>query len=90
MTRVRFRCEHCDALPDHDTQRTLESQLRDRRYGQYFDAQPGGWLIWTAGGALGSKRYACAQHRSELIEDLRAHHSVRSGVWQDEPYPVGP
>jgi hypothetical protein len=84
--RVLFRCEHCDALPDRDTQRTLESQLRDRRLGTYLDAQPGGWLIWTAGGALGSKRYACPQHRDALRDQLRAHYGSHAVVWQSEPY----
>lgn len=87
--RVLFRCEHCDALPDSDTQRTLEGQLRDRRFGEFLDAQPGGWLIWTAGGALGSKRYACPQHRADLTSYVRAHYgTIRAGVFATEPYPA--
>lgn len=85
---VVFRCEHCDALPDPATQRALEGQLRDRRFGEYLDAQPGGWLVWTAGGPLGSKRYACREHRSELIDSLRRQYGVRcGGAGEDEPYP---
>lgn len=86
--RVLSRCEHCDALPDPETQRTLEGQLRDRRLGEYLDTQPGGWLIWTAGGALGFKRYACPQHRTDLTDYVRAHYGAsRAAVSQTEPYP---
>jgi len=88
--RVRLYCELCHALPDPVTQRALEGQLLHRAFGQYLDAQPGGWLIWTGGGPLGSKRYACAEHRQALIEVLRKHHGAvrRCGVWKDEPYPA--
>ena len=87
--RVRFRCEHCDALPDAMTQRTLEGQLRDRTHGEFRDAQPGGWLIWTAGGALGTKLYACPGHRDDLTAHVRRHYgAVRSVVWRPEPYPA--
>lgn len=86
---VVFRCEHCDALPDPATQRALEGQLRERRLGEYLDAQPGRWLIWTAGGRLGSKRYACPEHRGELIDSLRRQYgAMRTGAWRDEPYPA--
>ena len=87
--RMRFRCEHCDALPDDATQRTLEGQLLDRTHGELRDAQPGGWLIWTAGGALGSKLYACARHRADLTDHVRRHFgALRSSVWRSEPYPA--
>ena len=87
--RVRFRCEHCDALPDAVTQRTLEGQLRDRTHGEFRDAQPGGWLVWTAGGALGSKLYACPEHRAELTSHVRRlYGAIRSVVWRPEPYPA--
>lgn len=87
--RLLFGCEHCHARPDRDTQRTLEGQVHDRRYGAYLDAQPGGWLIWTAGGALGRKRYACPLHRDALIEHLRAHYAaIDRAVWRAEPYPA--
>jgi hypothetical protein len=85
--RVRFRCEHCDALPDAATQRALEGQLRDRTHGEFHDAQPGGWLIWTAGGALGSKAYACPEHRADLTSHVRRHFgAIRSIAWGPEPY----
>jgi hypothetical protein len=87
--RLRFRCEHCHALPDPATQRTLEGQLRDRTHGEFRDAQPGGWLIWTAGGALGSKLYACPRHRTDLTDQVRRHFgAIRSIVWRSEPYPA--
>jgi hypothetical protein len=87
--RVRFRCAHCDALPDPATQRALEGQLRDRTRGEFRDAQPGGWLVWTGGGALGPKLYACAEHRAELNADVRRRFgAIRSLVWRSEPYPA--
>jgi hypothetical protein len=87
--KVLFRCECCDARPDAVTQRTLEGQLRDRTFGEYRDAQPGGWLVWTAGGPLGAKCYACPAHREQMTKELRRHYgTVRCGVWQEEPYPA--
>ena len=85
--RVLFGCEYCDARPDADTQRTLQGQLRDRSCGAYYDAQPGGWLIWTAGGALGRRRYACHAHRVELTDDLQRHYrALHPGVVAGGPY----
>jgi hypothetical protein len=85
--RVVFRCETCKITPDALTQRALEGQLRDRTFGEYRDAQPAGWLIWTAGGALGSKRYACPAHHDELTAQLRRDYgTVRCGVFEEEPY----
>jgi hypothetical protein len=87
--RVRFRCEHCDAMPDDATQRTLEGQLLDRTHGELRDALPGGWLIWTAGGALGSKAYACPRHRADLVDHVRRHHgALRSPARRSAPYPA--
>lgn len=87
--KVVFRCEQCGARPDRVTQRTLEGQLLDRTFGEYRDAQPGGWLVWTAGGPLGSKCYACPEHRDELVEHLRRHYgAIRCGVWKSEPFPA--
>lgn len=85
--RVIFRCESCNMQPDAATQRALVGQLRDRTRGEYRDVQPAGWLLWTGGGGLGSKRYACAAHRDELIADLRRHYgTMRCGVLAEEPY----
>jgi len=81
-TRVLFRCECCGACPDVATQRTLEGQLLDRSIAEYLDARPGGWLIWTGGGAFGAKRYACAQHRPDLTDRLRRQYGATP--------PIGP
>lgn len=85
--KVVFRCEHCDVRPDRLTQRTLERQVRDRTLGQFLDAQPGGWLIWSAGGPFGARRYVCAEHREQLIGYVKRHHG-RSGVSDVEPFPA--
>jgi hypothetical protein len=86
--RVVFRCERCRTVPDAATQRTLLGQLRKRRVAELLDAEPGGWLIWTAGGALGPRRYACAEHRQTLIDHLRTHYgTTHPGVRAAEPYP---
>jgi|GEM_PF-3602839 len=85
--RVIFRCDHCDAQPDDATHRTLMGQLRDRTFGEFRDALPGGWLIWTAGGPLGSRCYACAAHRGELVSRQRRRvGTIRCGVHAEEPY----
>ena len=87
--RLVFRCDYCDAQPDRDTQRTLEGQLLDRRFGAYLDAQPGDWLIFTGGGPLGGRRYACTAHRTSLTADLRAHYGGMSRLVCDAgPYPA--
>jgi len=86
--RLVFRCDHCDVRPDRDTQRTLEAQLPDRRFGRYLDAQPGNWLIFNGGGPLGARRYACSAHRANLTADLRAHYGTICRLVCDEgPYP---
>lgn len=85
--RIVFRCETCAMQPDAATHRTFMGQLRDRTPGEYRDVQPGGWLLWTGGGALGSKRYACAAHRDELIAQLRRQYgAIRCSVLAEEPY----
>lgn len=86
--RVLFRCEQCGARPDVDTQRTLLRQLSDGSLAEYLDAQPGGWLIWSGGGAFGAKRYACARHRDDLIAQLRRHYGATrsAAVWRHAPH----
>ena len=87
--RLVFRCDYCDVRPDTDTQRTLEGQLLDRRFGEYLDAQPGNWLIFNAGGPLGGRRYACTVHRTNLTADLQAHYGAMCRLVRDEgPYPA--
>jgi len=86
--RVIFRCEFCEAVPDPETQRTLEQQLRELIFGEYLEVPPGRWLSWHGGGPLGPRRYACAEHRGELKAFLREHYgSVAPHPWKMPPYP---
>lgn len=86
--RPRFSCEECDASPDAITHRTLAGQLLDQRFGTYLDAQPGGWLIFTGGGPLGPRRYACPHHRDALTNHLRQHYGTirHAHVYASEPH----
>jgi hypothetical protein len=88
-TRVIFRCEFCDAPPDAATQRTLERQLREMAFGAYVDALPGRWLVWHGGGPLGPRRYACGEHRGDLVALIREHYgTIAPQPWKRPPYPV--
>lgn len=88
-SRVIFRCEFCEALPDDQTQRTLEHGLRELAFGQYLDVPPGRWLAWLGGGPLGPRRYACAAHRGELTAYLREHYgTIAPHPWKRPPYPM--
>lgn len=83
-----FRCECCGATPDRDTDRVLRAQLRDRRFARFLIAQPGAWLIFTGGGPLGGKRYACGDHGESLVADLRHHYGTLCAMVRDPgPYP---
>jgi hypothetical protein len=87
--RMVFRCEFCDARPDDATQRTLEGQLRQAAFGEYLDAPPGRWLVWSGRGPLGPIRYACAEHRGDLVAYLREHYgTVAPNPWKRPPYPI--
>jgi hypothetical protein len=86
---VIFRCEFCSAVPDRETQRSLEGQLRELLCGEYLDALPGRWLVWHGHGPFGPNRYACAQHRGELTAYLREHYgSLGRHPWKRPPYPT--
>ncbi|MDP2711671.1 MAG: transglutaminase family protein [Solirubrobacteraceae bacterium] len=86
--RLRFACEYCSVRPDPATERSLRSQVLQPGSTPYLDALPGRWLVWRGGGALGPRRYACAEHRGELTAYLRLHYaSINSCVWQRPPYP---
>jgi hypothetical protein len=86
-TRPVFRCQFCDAVPDHGTQRSLQGQVTERMFGEYLDAFPGRWLVWNGGGPLGPRRYACRKHRGDLVAYLRYHYAtVASQVWKRPPY----
>lgn len=86
-TRAIFRCQFCDAAPDHGTQRSLQGQVTERMFGEYLDAFPGRWLVWNGGGPLGPRRYACRKHRGDLVAYLRYHYAtVAAQVWKMPPY----
>lgn len=85
--RVVFRCQFCDAVPDPETQRSLERGLRELLFGQYLDALPGRWLVWHGRGPLGPIRYSCEGHRGDLTAYLREHYgSVAPFPWKRPPY----
>jgi hypothetical protein len=87
--RVKFRCEFCAAVPDPETQRTLEHGLRELAFGEYLDVPPGRWLVWLGGGPLGPRRYSCAAHRGELTAYLREHYgTIAPHPWKRPPYPT--
>ena len=87
-SRLIFRCEFCEALPDLATQRTLERQLRELSFGAYLEAPPGRWLAWLGGGPLGPRRYVCPAHRGELTAYLREHYgTIAPHPWKRPPYP---
>jgi hypothetical protein len=86
-TRSVFRCQFCDAAPDHGTWRSLQGQVTERMFGEYLDAFPGRWLVWNGGGPLGPRRYACRKHRGDLVAYLRYHYAtVAAQVWKMPPY----
>jgi hypothetical protein len=86
-TKAVFRCQFCDATPDHGTQRSLQGQVTERMFGEYLDAFPGRWLVWNGGGTLGPRRYACRIHRGDLVAYLRYHYAtVAAQVWKMPPY----
>ena len=88
-TRAVFRCQFCDAVPDHGTQRSLQGQVTERMFGEYLDAFPGRWLVWNGGGPLGPRRYACRKHRGRprRLPPLPLRHGRRPGL---EDAPVHP
>jgi hypothetical protein len=88
-TRVIFRCEFCEAVPDHETQLCLERQLRELAFGEYVEVPPGRWLVWLGGGPLGPRRYSCAAHRGDLTAYLRQHYgTIAPHPWKMPPYPA--
>jgi hypothetical protein len=85
--RIRFHCQFCDARPDAETQRSLERGLRELAFGEYVDVPPGRWLVWHGRGPLGPTRYACAEHRGDLVADVREHYgTIAAHPWKMPPY----
>ncbi len=86
--RFIFRCQFCDAQPDPLTQINLEKAMRENTWGAYQNALPENWLVFHGRGLYGSARYACAQHRGDLVAHLREHFgTIGSHVWKRPPYP---
>jgi hypothetical protein len=86
--RLVFRCQFCDRRPDPLTQLSLEHQVQELLYGQYLDMAPERWLVFTGRGAYGPRRYACPDHRGELIAELREHYgTIGPQTWVMGPYP---
>jgi hypothetical protein len=87
--RVRFRCQFCDALPDAPTQAQLERGLRELVFGEFLDVPPGRWIVGHGRGPLGPIRYACADHRGDLVAYVREHYgTIAHHPWKMPPYPT--
>ena len=84
---VRFRCQFCDRRPDPLTQVSLEKTMRGSAFGMYVDAMPEKWLVWSGRGPYGPTRYACADHRGDLVAYLREHYgTLGPHAWARPPY----
>ena len=87
--RLRFRCQFCDAEPCPETHRSLLGQVRELHFGEYLDMLPGRWLVWTGGGYLGPKAYACEGHRGDLTAQIRrTYGTLSTSPWKRPPYPT--
>jgi hypothetical protein len=75
-----FRCQFCDAQPDPMTQLSLQQAMRENTWGAYQDALPGRWLVFHGRGLYGPPRYACTEHRGDLVAYLRAHYGTKRSL----------
>jgi hypothetical protein len=83
-----FRCQYCEAQPDPLTQLRLQGAMREFVWGAYQNALPGRWLIWHGRGLYGPARYACPEHRGDLVAFLREHYgTIGFHPWKRPPYP---
>ena len=83
-----FRCQYCEAQPDPLTQLRLQGAMREFVWGAYQNALPGRWLIWHGRGLYGPARYACPEHRGDLVAYLREHYgTIGFHPWKRPPYP---
>jgi hypothetical protein len=83
-----FRCQYCDAQPDPLTNLRLRGAMREFVWGAYQNAMPGRWLIWHGRGLYGPARYACPDHRGDLVAYLRQHYgTIGFHPWKRPPYP---
>jgi hypothetical protein len=86
--RLVFRCQYCARQPDPLTQISLEHTVAEVVWGAYLDAMPERWLVWHGKGLYGPTRYACPEHRGDLVAYLREHYgSIGFHVWKRPPYP---
>jgi hypothetical protein len=83
-----FRCQFCEAQPDPLTHLRLQGAMREFVWGAYQNALPGRWLIWHGRGLYGPARYACPDHRGDLVAFLREHYgTIGFHPWKRPPYP---
>ena len=86
--RFIFRCQFCQAQPDPLTQLSLQEAMRQFVWGAYQNALPGRWLVWHGRGLYGPARYACPEHRADLVAYLREHYgTIGFHPWKRPPYP---
>ena len=63
--------------------------MRESTWGAYQDAMPGKWLVFHGRGLYGGPRYACREHRGDLVAYLRDHFgTIGFHVWKRPPYPT--
>ena len=85
--RLIFRCQFCDRQPDPLTQISLEKSVPEMIWGAYEDAMPAKWLIWHGRGLYGPARYACPDHRGDLVAYLRHNYgTIGWHPWKRPPY----
>jgi hypothetical protein len=84
-----FQCDICGRVPDPDTRDAIGASTREELFGELIDAMPGNWLVWHAGGLLGPRRYACSEHRKQLLKTIRFHYAYagEQWVWKRPPFP---
>jgi anti-sigma regulatory factor (Ser/Thr protein kinase) len=86
--RYIFRYQFCVAQPDPLTQLALQTTVREATFGAYQNALPGRWLVWHGKRLYGPTRYACEEHRGDLVAYLRTHYgSIGFHPWKRPPYP---
>jgi len=87
--RYFFQCDICGCLPDAATRDAIGASTREQLFGELIDAMPGNWLVWHAGGLLGPRRYACPDHRKQLLKTIRFHYAYagEQWVWKRPPFP---
>jgi len=79
------RAEAVQALSGENIAGALS--LRELVFGEYLDVPPGRWLVWHGRGPLGPTRYACEEHRGDLVADVREHYgTIASHPWKMPPY----